>query len=151
MESRAFLWRGWLLSWKKFLKTWGSISLRLTMVRWYMGKKERELHWHKKRISIYNYRTSLFFFFWLVYKTRMDDATCLSDGCLFPCVFFVCYWYQNDILYLNQDKHSWMGFFFIFEGRFFLGLCNYISGGGCNLIRQFERDETFDLIWILWW
>jgi len=36
--------------------------------------------------------------------------------------------------------------FFIFDGRFFLGLCNYISGGGCVLIRQFERDETFDLI-----
>ena len=44
------------------------------------------------------------------------------------------------MIYLNQDKLN--GFFFIFDGRFFLGLCNYIIGGGCNLIRQFERDEN---------
>ena len=72
------------------------------MVRWYMEKKrERTPLTQKESLSI-TIGQVFFFFFWLVYKTRMDDATCLSDdSCLFPCFFvfvFVCYWlYQNDI------------------------------------------------------
>ena len=80
---------------KKFLKNCGSIGtigFRLTMVRWYMEKTERTPL--TQRISIYNYGI-VFFFFWLVYKTRMDDGDCSSDD---GCLFLVCY--QNDI-YLN--------------------------------------------------
>jgi len=75
---------------KKFLKNCGSIGtigFRLMMVRWYMEKTERTLL--TQRISIYNYRI-VFFFFWLVYKTRMDDGDCSSDdGCLF--LYFVLF------------------------------------------------------------